>query len=53
MDSVICDGAVLEADEVTHSIIGVRSVIRKGTIIRGSILLGNKTFTKIDDASIQ
>jgi len=51
IDSVICDGAVLEAEEITHSIIGVRSVVRKETIIRNSILLGNKTFTKIDDAT--
>lgn len=52
IESVICDGAVLEAEEVTHSIIGVRSVVGKGTIIRGSILLGNKTFSTVDDATI-
>lgn len=51
IDSVICDGAILEAEEVTHSIVGVRSVIRKGTIIRESILLGNKTYTAPDDAT--
>lgn len=52
IESVICDGAILEAEEVTHSIIGVRSVVRKGTIIRNSILLGNKTFTRVDDATV-
>ncbi|MCB1106526.1 MAG: glucose-1-phosphate adenylyltransferase [Chlamydiia bacterium] len=51
MESVICDGAILEAEEVTHSIIGVRSVVRKGTIIRSSILLGNHSFSKSDDAT--
>ena len=51
LDSVICDGAILEAEEVTHSIVGVRSVVRKGTIIRESILLGNKTYTAPDDAT--
>jgi len=51
LDSIICDGAILEAKEVKRSIIGVRSVVRKGTIIRESILLGNKTYTSIEDAT--
>jgi len=41
VDSVICDGAYIEADEIIHSIIGIRSHIGKNTVIRNSILLGN------------
>ncbi|MCY3974457.1 MAG: sugar phosphate nucleotidyltransferase [Simkaniaceae bacterium] len=42
--SIICDGSILEAEEITNSIIGTRSVIGKGTIIRDSILLGNESY---------
>ena len=48
---MICDGTVIEAKEVSRSVIGVRSVIGKGTIVRSSILMGNKTFAQVDDAA--
>lgn len=51
-DSIICDGSIVEGKEVLHSIIGVRSVIKKGTVIKNSILLGNKTYTDIKDATL-
>lgn len=50
-DSIICDGAVVEGKEISHSIIGVRSVIKKDTVIRDSILLGNKTYTDVKDGT--
>lgn len=40
-DSVICDGTIIEAEEISHCIIGIRSHIGEGTIIRDSVLLGN------------
>ncbi len=40
-ESIICDGAVIEAKEISRSVIGIRSVIKSGTIIRDSILAGN------------
>jgi glucose-1-phosphate adenylyltransferase len=39
--SILCEGAVVEADELTHSILGPRSVIHKGAIIRDSYIMGN------------
>jgi glucose-1-phosphate adenylyltransferase len=39
--TILCDGAVIEASELTHTIVGPRSVIHKGTIIRDSYLIGN------------
>lgn len=50
--SMICDGAILEAKEITHSIIGVRAVVHQGTVIRDSILLGNKTYSSVSDPTI-
>jgi glucose-1-phosphate adenylyltransferase len=40
-NSIICEGCLVEAAEVTHSILGQRSVIKKGCVIRDSYLLGN------------
>ncbi len=39
--SIICEGSVIEADEITGSIIGLRSRIKKGTKIRDTVLMGN------------
>ncbi len=39
--SIICEGCVIEAEEITHSVIGLRSHVKKGTVIRDSILMGN------------
>jgi glucose-1-phosphate adenylyltransferase len=50
-DSIICDGAIIEGKEITRSIVGIRTVIKKGTIIKDSILLGNKTYTDVNDAN--
>ncbi|HEY5259689.1 MAG TPA: glucose-1-phosphate adenylyltransferase, partial [Rhabdochlamydiaceae bacterium] len=44
IDSLIGDGSLIEAEEIAHSVLGVRSVIKKGTIIRDSIVLGNTSY---------
>lgn len=43
-NSIICDGSVIEASEIDHSLIGIRSVIKEGTVIRDSIILGNPSY---------
>ncbi len=40
-DSIICEGSYIEADIVKNSIIGQRSVIKKGTVIEDSYIMGN------------
>ncbi len=40
-DSLISQGSIIDAKEITHSVIGVRSRIKKGTVIRDSIVMGN------------
>ena len=44
--AILCEGAIIEAKEVTHCVIGVRSVIQEGTVIRDSILLGNDFYER-------
>lgn len=39
--TLLCEGAIIEADELTRSILGPRSIIHKGAIIRDSYLMGN------------
>ena len=40
-DSIICEGSIIEAEEITHCVIGLRSYIKKGTILRDTVMLGN------------
>jgi glucose-1-phosphate adenylyltransferase len=42
-DSLISAGAIIEAKEISKSIIGIRTQIKQGTSIRDSIVLGNHT----------
>ena len=45
-ESIISEGAIVEAREVTRCVIGIRSTIKEGTIIRDSILIGNEKYSK-------
>jgi glucose-1-phosphate adenylyltransferase len=48
--SIMCDGAIIEADEITHSILGPRTIIEKGSIIRDSYIMGNDYYrTTVQD----
>lgn len=44
--AIICEGSILEAKEVVNSIIGVRSIIQAGTVIRNSIIIGNEYYER-------
>lgn len=43
--SILSEGSISEADEISHSILGPRSVIHKGAIIRDSYLMGNDYYS--------
>jgi len=51
-DSIIGQGGIIEADEIYHSVIGVRALIKKGTKIRDSIVMGNRTYHPFMDQEI-
>ncbi len=44
LDSIVCQGAIVHAKEVTNSIIGVRSQIGEGCVVRDSIIQGNQYY---------
>lgn len=50
-NSIISDGAVVEARRITRSIIGVRNVIKEGAEIHDSVLLGNEYYSAPRDPS--
>lgn len=39
--ALIADGCMIEEAEISDSVIGLRSVIRKGSVISGSVIMGN------------
>lgn len=45
--TILCEGAIIEADEITRSILGPRSVIHKGAIIRDSYVMGNDYYESV------
>lgn len=42
--SIICEGSIVEADEITHSILGPRTVVKPGSIIRDTYIMGNDSY---------
>lgn len=41
IDSIVCEGSIVEADLLENTILGPRSYVRKGSIIRQTYALGN------------
>ena len=39
--TILCEGSLVDGDEISHSLLGPRSVIHKGSIIRDSYIMGN------------
>ena len=46
---LLSDGCICHAQEVSHSILGIRSRVGKVTIIRESIVMGNDYYQTLDD----
>jgi len=42
--SIICEGTLCSAQEISNSLLGQRTVIKKGTIIRDSYVMGNEYY---------
>lgn len=49
-NSLICEGAVVCATEVTNSLLGPRTVVQDGTIIRNSYIIGNDFYNPPNDS---
>lgn len=43
--AIVCEGSISQADEITNSILGPRSVVKSGSVIRNSYIMGNDFYT--------
>ncbi len=48
--SVLCEGSVLGGKTILHSVIGIRSLVRSGTVIEESIIMGTSPDQRSDDS---
>lgn len=44
--AILCEGSIIEAQEISQSVIGVRTVIQKGTIVRDTVIMGNEYYER-------
>ncbi len=47
--AVVAEGSILHAEVIQRSLIGIRSRIGKGTIVRNSIVMGNDYYQKVEE----
>lgn len=43
-NAIISQGSIVEAQEISNSVVGIRVHIKKGTIVRDSLVLGNHSY---------
>jgi glucose-1-phosphate adenylyltransferase len=51
--SILNEGSILSGSHIADSIIGIRSVVRSGSVVERSIVMGANTWTTIPDGSSQ
>lgn len=44
LDSMISQGSIIEACEISNSMIGLRTIVKKGTKIQDSVIIGNEYY---------
>lgn len=49
--SVMCEGSVLQGERISNSVVGIRSMVRRGTVIENSVIMGTSwnQFSNDDD----
>ncbi|NGX55924.1 MAG: Glucose-1-phosphate adenylyltransferase [Candidatus Anoxychlamydiales bacterium] len=47
-DSIICEGCLIYAEKIENSMIGLRSTIKKGSVLKNCVLLGNPSYRLIN-----
>ncbi|MES2199681.1 MAG: sugar phosphate nucleotidyltransferase [Chlamydiota bacterium] len=51
--SILSQGCVIEAKEIIHSVIGLRTHIGKGTVIKDSVIMGNHEDGPLEEACLK
>jgi glucose-1-phosphate adenylyltransferase len=47
-DSIICEGSLIYAESIENSMIGLRTTIKNGSVLKNCVLLGNSSYKLID-----
>jgi len=47
--TVLAEGSIILANKIEHSLIGIRSRIGKGSVIKDTIIMGNDFYQKLDE----
>ncbi|SYX08624.1 Glucose-1-phosphate adenylyltransferase,glucose-1-phosphate adenylyltransferase,glucose-1-phosphate adenylyltransferase,Nucleotidyl transferase [Chlamydia poikilotherma] len=47
-NSLLCEGAVIDSSNVSHSVVGIRGVIGKNSVIDHSIVMGNDRYGSLN-----
>lgn len=51
--SILCEGCLIEAKEIANSILGPRTIVKRGTVIRDSYIMGNDFYhSPVDDKRV-
>jgi glucose-1-phosphate adenylyltransferase len=48
--SILCEGSIITGARISDSIIGIRAVVRGGTVIERSVVMGANHFERLDNA---
>jgi glucose-1-phosphate adenylyltransferase len=45
--SILCEGSILTASRISSSIVGIRAVVREGSVVEDSVLMGARFFEPV------
>ncbi len=48
--SILCEGSIITGARISDSIVGIRAVVRGGTVIERSVIMGANHFERLDEA---
>jgi glucose-1-phosphate adenylyltransferase len=51
-DSVIADGCIIHAEKIEHSVVGIRSRIGKGSILKRTYMMGSDAYQSLKEIEI-
>lgn len=49
--SVLCEGSIITGAKISDSIVGIRAIVRAGTTIERTIIMGANHFERLDEAA--
>ena len=44
MQSILCEGSIINDAKISHSIVGIRALVQKGAVIERSVVMGAREY---------